>query len=193
MVNKMKLGEIYDPEFLRQFGKHKEKFERLSLKDESPYIDLDEIANVMEINIEINPSLGDDKDGEYDHNSNKIILNSKRPKTRMRFTEAHEIGHAVLDHQGVSWREINNSNLPGVSKWKEIAANNFAAELLMPSKLLLRLVHQYTEAHSIDEGHLTVFHQIFIKQYLAQQLGVSEEAMGYRINNLDLFVAVNND
>jgi len=63
-------------------------------------------------------------DGEYA----TIGFNASHPWCRRRFTIAHEIGHLLLDH-GCSGGEGDGSH-------NETEANAFAAELLMPRKLL---------------------------------------------------------
>mgnify|MGYP001020970828 CR=1 FL=1 len=63
-----------------------------------------------------------------------IVVNEHRCRARKRFTIAHEIGHAVLNHFSISFSDGNGLNN---SSWQERQANAFAAELLMPRDFLL--------------------------------------------------------
>src|SRR5579864_5531205 len=72
-----------------------------------------------------------------------IAVNPAHHPNRQRFTIAHELGHFFF-HVGleehvdkdfrVSWRRLADSP-PGVD-WREITANRFAAELLMPARFM---------------------------------------------------------
>ncbi len=65
-----------------------------------------------------------------------ILVTSQRDLHMQRFTAAHELGHFVLEHEGSLDREIR---LPGDTKGRdprEIEADAFAAEFLMPKWLV---------------------------------------------------------
>ena len=68
-----------------------------------------------------------------------IFLNKNDPVNRKRFTIAHEIGHLQLNHlesgEKASTIFRNSATSQGIDE-KEIAANAFAAELLMPEDLV---------------------------------------------------------
>lgn len=109
-----------------------------------------------------------------------IGVNSLHAKTRRRFTIAHELGHLVLhkaetlhvdEHFPIAFRNETSSR---ASSPTEIEANQFAAELLMPSELLLRDVRNLppeTEPdHAVSE--------------LARRYQVSEQAMAIRLSAL---------
>ncbi|MCL1990342.1 MAG: ImmA/IrrE family metallo-endopeptidase [Defluviitaleaceae bacterium] len=69
-----------------------------------------------------------------------IAVNDQDALTRQRFTVAHEIGHLVLNHlEGDEAHSIfrNGVTTTGTDP-REIAANAFAAELLMPERLFKR-------------------------------------------------------
>lgn len=63
-----------------------------------------------------------------------IVVNEHRSRVRKRFTIAHEIGHAVLNHFSISFLDGNGLN---DNSWQERQANVFAAEFLMPRDFLL--------------------------------------------------------
>jgi Zn-dependent peptidase ImmA (M78 family) len=108
-----------------------------------------------------------------------IGVNSTHVSTRQRFTLAHEIAHLVM-HKGdpvfidrlvrVNWRD----GRPGP---KEIEANAFAAELLMPRTLMNREIDRV-----LARSRQIAPEQLIAK--LAETFRVSQEAMGYRLVNL---------
>lgn len=99
-----------------------------------------------------------------------IYTNNKDSAFRQRFTIAHEIGHYVMNHiaetaeHDVIWRD--KVSMQGKDK-KEMCANAFAAELLMPSVLVRRLVRK---GYSIAD--------------MAYEFRVSITAITNRLNNL---------
>lgn len=80
-----------------------------------------------------------------------MAINENHPKERQRFTIAHEIGHFILhdtslvhvDTEKVYFRDNNSST---ATKAKEIQANQFAAELLMPNFLLIEDLKKILDA-----------------------------------------------
>ena len=66
-----------------------------------------------------------------------VGLNAKRPITQQRFTAAHELCHHLKDVKGGFMCTAN------VQSEVERYAENFAAELLMPSNVLRKQVEQY--------------------------------------------------
>ncbi|ABF39231.1 protein of unknown function DUF955 [Candidatus Koribacter versatilis Ellin345] len=112
-----------------------------------------------------------------------IAVNSAHPQTRRRFTVAHELAHFALNHEGeyidsrftVIRRDGRSSD---ATDKKEIEANAFAANLLMPTEFLYRdLKPSYRgEAHLSDND----------LKMLARKYRVSPLAMQYRLVNLGL-------
>lgn len=120
------------------------------------------------------------KHGEH----SQILVEQSDPPYRKRFSIAHELGHhfmhlpdggQIVDKRVDMFREKQ----PTAAAWseqrrREIEANWFAAALLMPEEL----VREYWA----ENPRVMVLARIF---------NVSEEAMGYRIDALDLEVASN--
>lgn len=108
-----------------------------------------------------------------------ILVNANHHANRRRFTIAHECGHFLLGHlhEGhvdrhfVINRDANSSE--GTSL-EEVEANQFAAELLMPVRFLLKDFRAMKLDLESDDG---------IK-LLARKYEVSSSAMGYRIANV---------
>lgn len=148
--------------------------------DEAP-INVEKIAQKLKLKV-LYQSLKGDLSGciirEDDHAV--IGVNSFHSETRQRFTIAHELGHFLL-HEGEevfvdhSFR-INRRD--GISKTtqkpEEIEANIFAAQLLMPKRLLIK---------ELSDGELDLTDDDQIAK-LAQKYKVSQQALSYRLANL---------
>ena len=96
-----------------------------------------------------------------------IAVNSSRPLCRRRFSVAHEIGHYLLGHNSLSFSESGGGMIKRDPR-QERAANAFAAEFLMPKKLLSREAHKYS------------------LRGLARRYMVSMQAMEIRLKELGL-------
>lgn len=66
-----------------------------------------------------------------------IIINSNIPRTRAKFTLAHEFGHVIVPwHFGTIFSNIDAKSADYAYREMEAEANRFAAELLMPENWL---------------------------------------------------------
>ena len=90
----------------------------------------------------------------------KIWLRGTDAPVRQRFTLAHELGHLMLHETGVAYRDDTFSG-----GWREAQANQFAAALLVPQRML----------RTRYPGRASV---------LAKTFDVSEPAMKVQISNL---------
>lgn len=119
-----------------------------------------------------------------DENQTLIGVNSAHSPRRQRFTIAHEIAHLLL-HPGrpytvdstvrLNWRDDLSSL---ASDNEEIAANAFAAELLMPERFVRRAI--------ADIGAGRISNEDRVVAVLAGRFEVSSEAMSYRLINLGI-------
>jgi len=102
-----------------------------------------------------------------------IGFNRYQSRGRQRFTVAHELGHFLLSHHESFHIDLASSTAHGEVanySWRdERSANDFAAELLMPTGLVIAAAHEHPSAQS-----------------LAEEFDVSREAMGFRLINLGL-------
>ena len=105
-----------------------------------------------------------------------IGVNADQPETRRRFTIAHELGHYLLRHHEQSTAHEERFHLdlaermpPGFDLRAERAANDFAADLLMPRRLM---------AAAFDQSRDPIV--------LAESFNVSQVAMGIRLIELGL-------
>lgn len=104
----------------------------------------------------------------------KIVFNTDEPTVRQRFTVAHEIGHVALGHVkpgGKEFRDEAKDFFSSVRSPNEVAANKFAAELLMPADSV-RFCFLKMGSLSVDE--------------IAKVFNVSTAALRYRLINLGL-------
>ncbi|HYL23945.1 MAG TPA: ImmA/IrrE family metallo-endopeptidase, partial [Burkholderiales bacterium] len=69
------------------------------------------------------------------------IVNASDAEVRQRFTIAHEIGHFILKHDP-SYRDGPEQFSTDNKNPREVAANRFAAELLMPANAIRLLVFE---------------------------------------------------
>ena len=108
-----------------------------------------------------------------------ILLDESGSPSRKRFSIAHELGHHFLHLESDGEIVDRNADLFRVSEYatseitperrREIEANQFAAALLMPERLVRQVWPDYS---SVSE--------------MAKLFQVSEESMGYRIASLGL-------
>ncbi len=116
-------------------------------------------------------------------NRGVIGVNAAHPKTRQRFTIAHELGHNAL-HPGDEFVDqirvdFRDQRASAGTVDQEIEANAFAAELLMP-EALVRTEHRQQVEEGVEPGR-----DDFVTE-LAIRFDVSLEAMSYRLVNLGL-------
>lgn len=109
---------------------------------------------------------------EYE-NGAVIGINRNHHANRQRFSTAHELGHYLLGHHRTEadgiHLDISEGAAPGFDWRAERAANDFAAELLMPRRFV-----SAAHAHNADPA------------WLAERFEVSQLAMGYRLVSLGL-------
>ncbi|MEP5231562.1 MAG: ImmA/IrrE family metallo-endopeptidase [Alloalcanivorax sp.] len=116
-----------------------------------------------------------------------IGVNSCHPITRQRFSIAHEIGHMIL-HEGELYVDrsarinFRNELSSQAVDPKEIEANVFAAELLMPEAVVVR------EAYKLIDDKRAGSAESLISQ-MATKFKVSAKAMGFRLTNLRIITS----
>lgn len=127
---------------------------------------------------------GEQESGFLLRNDNRTIigLNDDNAPVRQRFTIAHELGHWKL-HKGrplIVDHTVRINKRDGVSSaatdHEEIAANAFAAALLMPLPMISAAIK-----HCLELGVNTQQHLI---DHLAKQFDVSTLALQIRLVNL---------
>ena len=106
----------------------------------------------------------------YKEGDDYVICSNKRePKTRRRFTYAHELSHYLLHRDdigdGINENALFRSNL---SNEQEVEANKLAADILMPMPMIHELV-----AKQYDVPKLTKTFGVSVSALLTQ-LGIPE-------------------
>ncbi len=111
--------------------------------------------------------------GFFDPDTKTIYVNNSDPTNRQTFTVAHELAHFILNHApdkiGVlpRWPDLQNQIKTPV----EQEANCFAAELLVPKKMLTEQMEKYSlQKEDVD--------------LLARLFGVSQETMSHRLKRV---------
>ncbi|HFE4391266.1 ImmA/IrrE family metallo-endopeptidase [Staphylococcus aureus] len=184
-----KYEEILGEEVLNKFtDKQREKISELILgQDYGFFIDVKKICEILGIAIEegkLFDNLDINDSGKYIAETKTILFNPIEHGNRRRFTIAHELGHAVFNHSGESFRtQIPEKYNDVISKMNETAANNFAAQLLMPVKLIEILMLESINKHEYNSELLSSEELKVIISEVAKELKVSEIALNYSIKN----------
>lgn len=108
----------------------------------------------------------------------RIGINDTQSLVRQRFTLAHELGHYMIHKDQGLWVDSQSFFRSDSSAGdpKEVEANKFAAELLMPRRLLERVRFPANDEQKADQLILS----------LARDFDVSVAAMSIRMMNLQL-------
>lgn len=150
-----------------------------------PPVDVEQIARRLKLKV-IDVDLGEGISGLLISKGDSTIIavqESDHPN-RKRFTIAHEIAHFHLRHQFEPGEHVHvdrghlitprNSRSSTGLDVKEIEANQFAACLLMPSKLVMRSIKSL-KVTSLRDDHVAK---------LADEFEVSEQSMTIRLSTL---------
>lgn len=141
---------------------------------------------VKKLNIELSfEELEDEVSGFLltKNNQQAIVINDTHHENRKRFSIAHELGHSVLhdknrelflDSKKTSYFFRDKNSATGINS-VEIEANEFAAQILMPKKLISTLIKKYG-LDMTDDADLSI---------LAKKLKVSEQALTFRLVHLN--------
>ena len=116
-----------------------------------------------------------------------IGVNVNESEPRKRFTVGHELGHLFLhretdinyDQGGLMMLRDDNSSTG--DDIKEVEANRFAAELLMPEDLLTQDINEMKNSNSFDMDSDEYINTISL---LAKKYDVSTQAMNIRLSSL---------
>jgi len=116
-----------------------------------------------------------------------VVVNKEHILERQRFTIAHEIGHFLLHGSDINEMHIDAASpvyfrdgnaVSSTTDIKEMQANQFAAELLMPREMLAKdLLGEYKMRNDDDYDMLTI-------EKLAKNYKVSKPAMIKRVGSL---------
>ena len=145
-------------------------------------VPVNQVAAYLGITVEL-AELGEDCSGVLVRNEGRAVIgvNQDHHPNRRRFSIAHEIAHFVL-HKGDTYIDkgylvhFRDRESGSGTKQEEMAANAFAAALLMPAKQVREDFKQQPFDLTEDAG----------LERLARKFKVSLQAMTYRLMNLQL-------
>lgn len=147
-----------------------------------PPIPVERLARLRGAQVRYEPLEGDLSGMLFREGDRAIIgVNALHPKSRQRFTVAHELGHLELheptgihvDHRFLVRRRDERSS-QAVDR-EEIEANGFAAELLMPAWMLEEDLAGFELDYEDEE----------LTRWLADRYKVSLQAMAIRLTTLE--------
>ena len=183
-------------EFLRKETNASELIEFLQKNGFSlqPPIDIENILNFLELNYHSNPDFRQIKiTGSITVRENEPLIWANpfenKFKERKRFTLAHELGHFMLhvapqgDFSNFSpfTDKIISFNRDDNWNYKEMEANAFAAQLLMPAHLIENEVKSLIGLQQNMTKEQVVEH-------LANKFNVSTQAMEFRLIKLGVLL-----
>lgn len=150
-------------------------------KIQQPPVPVNELASAVGATLRVGPLEGELSGFLLRRDNTTIIgVNSLHARTRQRFTIAHELGHLLLHNstehvdRAMSFYYRDQRSSRAEIK-QEIEANQFAAELLMPRRMVDAVIPQ-----SVD-----LFADALLSD-LASRFEVSVQALTYRLTNLGL-------
>jgi len=111
--------------------------------------------------------------GFFDPKSKTIYINKSDPPNRKTFTIAHELGHYTLGHTPEKYGVLPRWQQPGIEKEpEEKEADCFAANLLVPEKILRKIIQEYNLSNNDTS-------------LLSRMFGVSEDVIRYRLMTIN--------
>lgn len=182
---KYKYRDLFSEKVLKLFNNYSKSYAEeigdLEVDENNLSIDIDKILSIM--NIPVEETLLDSQSGNFDSNRLKILVNVTESPERKRFTKAHELGHSLLNDEGISYRKDAS-----VYDNKERRANALAAEILMPKKLVAIAINLYQTRKNLTDEQLERDNPMIFTVILSKYLNVSMSAMKYRLINLGVLV-----
>ncbi|MCJ2158600.1 ImmA/IrrE family metallo-endopeptidase [Leuconostoc mesenteroides] len=185
----MKYSEFYSEEFLSHFEDKADSVGKLSLDIDSPSINVDKIISLFDIEIR------EEYEGDFsgvirplDDGKYEIVVNPFDSEQRKRFTKAHELGHFLLEDVDEDFHR-QTVNLNGYSETKrksETKANFFAAQLIMPAQLIIKLIKNWVEAEHNGDFDFSDADLEQMITWLSKSLDVSYSAMKVKLNSLGI-------
>ncbi len=152
---------------------------------DKPPVPVERLARRFGAEVRFEPLDGDLSGMLFREGDRAIVgVNALHPKSRQRFTIAHELGHLQLhDHSGIHIdhkfpvARLRDERSSQAIDPEEIQANRFAAELLMPAAMLEADLDGLTDdTVDYDDDELV--------RQLAGRYQVSTQAMAFRLVNL---------
>jgi len=181
----MKLSEVYSPEFIKRLNLLNKDADLDPNEEVKEYINIERILKELKFKVEFNEQM----DGSGKISGDTIMIDSSENKERQRFSMAHELGHAMQNVRHAN-RNDDSNDYSVTDRKDEVFANTFAAQFLMPKSMVVLEVSSSIEKHNYDQKRLTDKNVKSIISDVARKLKVSTMAMKYRMDNLGIFVPV---
>jgi len=185
---------ISDVEQLEKFLIEEHEF---SMFEDAPPVNVDKIAKLLGIEVSMCAPSGPadlrtiGKITLEPESKAKVWINPLENSyiPRKRFTLAHEIGHFCMhrSESATTFVDTKSTMNRSESYWDkhEFEANNFAADLLMPARLIRKVgknvIANYKEKNNVERMPLSIF-----KDKMAVEFNVSSAAMEFRLKNLEI-------
>lgn len=186
--------DIYSREFLEKFGKYKDEISKLSLDDNLCKIDVEAIAKKCEVSLDYGYIKSSEFtiDNEINSKCSKKVISINRfePDYKQRFSIAYELGYIILGYRRNLYRHDKYKNT--IERMHKVLANKFAAELIMPEKLVKKILLDsitelgYSIEQNFDDNDISCLIDVS-----ASKMGVSTQAFTCKIKNLRFFVDEN--
>lgn len=178
------LKDIYSEEFLTHFKDKVDVVANIAVRPEATSIDIEKIISALGI---------DKRETKLETYLDKctIYINCSDSITEQRFKQARELGHYILGHQDSRSSLFNYINYQTEKKQQQLnyrAANQFAIELLMPNYYIKKSIRTLLVKNSMTSADLPAYSAEKFIAYLANDLGVSQKMMEYRLLNLGVIV-----
>lgn len=174
------IDQFYDESFINKFKSYANILSEVAFDENNPEIDVEEIAQKLGFTLEY---VFMEESGKLEDTTIKVNLLDH--EVRQRFTIAHEIGHFLLhEPSDVMYRDVTLKSYKSiVERIKERQANGFAAELLMPKRLLSQLINEYLKENNWDSLLDDIQFETLLKD-ISKKLNVSKSSLEFRLQNL---------
>ncbi len=179
--NKVFYTQLYDWNFLNNFDDEQYKVlaqTQLNVENNDFEVNVSEIIEKFHIKMEEEPM-----DGTSGKTVKGVIkINKNENPRRKRFSMAHELGHVILQSPSKDetfYRFMDSKNYETLEKKiDEREANEFAADLLMPKKLVEYAINYISKNNDNELDDKELVNEI------KDLMNVSYTSMGYRLKNL---------
>ncbi len=183
----MKLKDIYSQEFINKLNNLNVGANLNSDDEVNGVIDIETILKDLKFNFIKDNRLS----GSGRIEGKSIYIDNSEILARQRFSMAHELGHAMQNNRHAN-RNDDSTDYNNEERKDEVFANTFAAQFLMPKKLVMSTINNIIRNNNMDRSHLNDLQVQQIIKESAIELKVSSGGMKYRMKNLEIFVPVKN-
>lgn len=182
-----KYSEVYQDNFLDIFKDNQKEVSEIRFENGGAFIDVEKIINICGIEIEHQLSILDSESClQKDGGTSRTVVNKWESRVRQRFTLAHKLGHFVLGHNRELFCRLDSEEYKETfERMKEVAANKFAADLIMPEKLVISVLHNackqlgYAEEENFNDDEINK-----IVSLSAENMKVSSLVFEDRLKNM---------